>query len=186
MSKKETKKYSEWTAEEKAAYKAKREAYWKKRDEDLQSNFALLTKELEALKAKPEIMALLAACKKGAGVEKGDRAVGNRETYLTAIFGSETPAIGQVASYLFIGVRGPQGERMNAGETMAQFVTRVGDCAYKYDANTISSMVWYLKKRGHVVENDREKATVTYIRFTQPTEPVVAEPPKAELIKKAK
>jgi len=162
------KKYSEWTAEEKAAYKAKREAYWKKRDEDLVNNFANLTKELESLKVPQKVLDLLSACKKGSGVEKGAKSASDRETYLTAIFGSETPTKGQVASYLAIGLRGPNGERLNANETMGQFISRVGDANYKYDANTISSMVWYLKRRGHQVANDRNAATVTYIGFTAP------------------
>jgi hypothetical protein len=162
MSKNKTvaKKYSEWTAEEKAAYKAKRVAYWKKRDEDAASAFAALEKELVSLKAGPQVMQLLSQIKPG----KKDRSQRESGTsYLTQMFGTETPKKGQVASYLYIGIRGPQGERLNDGETMAQFVTRVGDCNYKYDANTIASMVWYLKKRGHVMINNREKATVTWI-----------------------
>lgn len=191
MSSTKGKKYSEWTAEEKAANNAKRKAFYQKRDEDLAIAFQNLTKELEALNVSPEVMKLLEACKRGSGLEKGQRSSGNREGYLTQIFGNEEPQIGQVASYLYIGVRGPNGERMNEGETMGQFVTRVGDCDYKYDANTIASLVWYLKKRGHKVENDRKSATVKYLGFEAPASDAIipnspAEAPKSELIKKAK
>jgi hypothetical protein len=179
------KKYSEWTAEEKAAYKAKREAYWTKRAEDTAVAFTNLEAELKALKVDQKILDLLQAAKRGAGVEKGARQASNREGYLTQMFGTETPAEGALVSYLFIGVRGPQGERMNEGETMGQFVTRVGDCDYKYDANTIASLVWYLKKRGHKLENDRASATVKYLGFEAPAADAVvpaspAEAPKAK------
>ena len=172
VAKKNSKKYSEWTAEEKAAYKAKRDAYWTKRNEDLVSNFSALETALVEMKASPTIMDLLKAVRRGAGADKQSGTV-NRETYLTAIFGTETPAPGQSVSYLFVGVRGPNGERMNPKETMAQFVTRVGDVAYKYDANTISSMCWYIKKRGHEINNDRNAATVTYVKAPAPEAPKV-------------
>jgi len=67
---------------------------------------------------------------------------------------------------------------------MGQFITRCGDCTYKYDANTIASMVWYLKRKGHMVVMDRKKAIVTYVEYKEPV-PEVAEKPKAELIKKS-
>lgn len=175
------KKYSEWTAEEKASYKAKRDAYWTKRNEDAVNGFKALEEELTKLKAPQHIMDLLANTKKSAGFAKGEGA-SNRETYLTAIFGSETPNVGTKATYLYIGVRGPNGERMLEGEKMGAFVTRVGDCVYKYDANTISSMVWYLKKRGHKVTNDRDASFVRYDGFEKIEETKV-EKPKAELIK---
>jgi len=173
------KKYSDWTAEEKAAYKAKREAYWKKRDEDLKSNFEKLTSELEALKVDAKVLALLEACKKGSGVIKGDRAASNG-SYLNQMFGTEEPVEGQVATYLFIGVRGPNGERMNDGESMKDFVTRTGDANYRYDANTIASMVWYLKKRGHEVINNRQAATVTYVKYVKPADDAVLPTSPAE------
>ena len=181
------KRYSDWTADEKAAYKAKREAYWKKRTEDTVAAFANLEKELVALKAKPEVLALLAAVKKGVYLpgKDGNGQRSEKVSYLEQMFGTETPKAGQVATYLYIGVRGPNGERMNEGETMGQFVTRCGDCSYKYDSNTIASMVWYLKKKGHEVTNDRKKATVTYVKYVEP-KPEAPAAPKAELIKAVK
>jgi len=155
------KKYSEWTAEEKAQYKAKREAYWEKRKEDREANFAKLEKELIALKAPANVMQLLQSLREKKSASR------NNESYLNAIFGTDYPEKGAVVSYLFVGVRGPKGERMLPNETMGKFIGRVGDCTYKYDANTIASMVWYLKKRGHLVVSDREKATVTYLGFSE-------------------
>lgn len=154
------KRYAEWTAEEKAAYKAKKVAYLTKRNEDLTSNFAALRAELEKAKVSKKVMELLSACEKGSVAKKG--AV-HRDTYLTQVFGTEEPAIGQTATYLYIGVRGPNGERLGEKESIRDFVTRLGDIKYAIDANTISSMVWYLRKRGYKIDNNRDLATVTFL-----------------------
>lgn len=159
------KKYSEWTAEEKAENRAKRKAIYDKRREEAIENFKKLEKELVALKAGPKVMDLLTKVKQGSGLEKGPRQMGSRESYLVQMFGTEEPKVGQTVSYLFIGVRGPEGERMNENETLGEFVKRTGDADYKYDANSIASIVWYLKKKGYQLENDRASATVKYLGF---------------------
>ena len=158
------KKYADYTPEEKAQYKEKREAYWKKREETAYNSYVQLKEELEKLKASTEIMQLLDTMVKASGIVKGGGSgTSSRETYLTAIFGTETPTEGQTVSFQQIGVRGPNGERLKDKETLAQFVTRVGDISYKYDKTSIGQMLWYLKKRGYNVTKDDDKATVTYL-----------------------
>ena len=158
------KKYADYTPEEKAQYKEKREAYWKKREETAYNSYVQLKEELEKLKASTEIMQLLDTMVKASGIVKGGGSgTSSRETYLTAIFGTETPIEGQTVSFQYVGIRGPNGERLKDNETLAQFVTRVGDISYKYDKTSIGQMLWYLKKRGYNVTKDDDKATVTYL-----------------------
>lgn len=155
-----TKKYKDYTAEEKAAYNAKRDAYWKKREEDTAAALQLLKEELLKLNAGPKVWdAYNAVVNNGKG--KGNKRAG----YLTELFGTEEPEAGTVSSMLYIGVRGPNGERLNANETLAQFVNRVKDISYKYDANSVTSMVWYCRKRGHDINVNKEAGTVTYVGF---------------------
>ena len=155
------KKYADYTPEEKAQYKEKREAYWKKREETAYNSYVQLKEELEKLKASTEIMQLLDTMVKASGIVKGGGGVSSRETYLTAIFGTETPTEGQTVTFQFVGIRGPNGERLKDNETLAQFVVRVGDISYKYDKTSIGQMLWYLKKRGYNVTKDDDKALVT-------------------------
>lgn len=154
------KKYADFTAEEKAQYKEKREAYWKKREETAYNSYEQLKKELKKLNASSEIMNLLETMVKASGIVKGGGI--SRETYLTVIFGTETPTEGQTVTFQYVGIRGPNGERLEDNETLAQFVTRVGDISYKYDKTSIGQMLWYLKKRGYNVTKDDDKATVTF------------------------
>ena len=156
-------KYADYTPEEKAQYKEKREAYWKKREETAYNSYVQLKEELEKLNASTEIMQLLETMVKASGIVKGGSGVSSRETYLTAIFGTENPEIGQTVTFQYVGIRGPNGERLKDNETLAQFVTRVGDISYKYDKTSIGQMLWYLKKRGFNVTKDDDKATVTYL-----------------------
>ena len=157
-------KYADYTPEEKAQYKEKREAYWKKREETAYNSYVQLKEELEKLNAAEEIMQLLETMVKASGIVKGGGSgTSSRETYLTAIFGTETPTEGQTVTFQYVGIRGPNGERLKDNETLAQFVTRVGDISYKYDKTSIGQMLWYLKKRGYNVTKDDDKATVTYL-----------------------
>lgn len=157
------KKYADYTPEEKAQYKEKREAYWKKREETAYNSYEQLKEELEKLNASSEIMNLLDTMVKASGIVKGGGSgTSSRETYLSAIFGTENPEIGQTVSFQYVGIRGPNGERLQDGETLAQFVVRVGDISYKYDKTSIGQMLWYLKKRGYNVTKDDDKATVTF------------------------
>ena len=176
------KKYSEWTTEEKAANRAKRKAILEKRKAETLANFEKLEKELVALKADAKVMDLLKSVKQGAGLEKSSRRMGNRESYLVQLFGTETPEIGTKVTYLFVGIRGPEGERINEGETLGEFVKRTGDADYKYDANSIASVVWYMRKKGYILENDRNAATIIYKGFEAVAEPEV----KAKVEKKTK
>ena len=157
------KKYADYTAEEKAQYKEKRDAYWKKREETAYNSYVQLKEELEKLKASDTVMSLLDIMVKASGIVKGGGSgTSSRETYLTAIFGTETPTKGQTVTFQYVGIRGPNGERLNDNETLAQFVTRVGDISYKYDKTSIGQMLWYLKKRGYNVTKDDDKALVTF------------------------
>ena len=156
------KKYADYTPEEKAQYKEKREAYWKKREETAYNSYVQLKEELEKLKASTEIMQLLDTMVKASGIVKGGGGVSSRETYLSAIFGTATPTEGQTVTFQFVGIRGPNGERLKDNETLAQFVVRVGDISYKYDKTSIGQMLWYLKKRGYNVTKDDDKALVTF------------------------
>lgn len=156
------KKYADYTPEEKAQYKEKRDAYWKKREETAYNSYEQLKAELEKLHASSEIMSLLETMVKAAGIVKGGSGTSSRETYLTAIFGTETPTEGQTVTFQYVGIRGPNGERLMDNETLAQFVVRVGDISYKYDKTSIGQMLWYLKKRGYNVTKDDDKATVTF------------------------
>ena len=153
-------KYADYTPEEKAQYKEKREAYWKKREETAYNSYVQLKEELEKLRASDTVMSLLDTMVKASGIVKGGGS--SRETYLTAIFGTENPEIGQTVTFQYVGIRGPNGERLKDNETLAQFVTRVGDISYKYDKTSIGQMLWYLKKRGYNVTKDDDKALVTF------------------------
>ena len=157
------KKYADYTAEEKAQYKEKREAYWKKREETAYNSYIQLKEELEKLNAPEQLFTLLDTMVKSSGIVKGGGSgTSSRETYLSAIFGTENPEIGQTVTFQYVGIRGPNGERLQEGETLAQFVVRVGDISYKYDKTSIGQMLWYLKKRGFNVTKDDDKATVTF------------------------
>ena len=157
------KKYADYTPEEKQAYKEKRDAYWKKREETAYNSYIQLKEELEKLQASDTIMSLLEAMVKSSGIVKGGGSgTSSRETYLTAIFGTETPTEGQTVTFQYVGIRGPNGERLKDNETLAQFVVRVGDISYKYDKTSIGQMLWYLKKRGYNVTKDDDNATVTF------------------------
>ena len=157
-------KYADYTPEEKAQYKEKREAYWKKREETAYNSYVQLKEELEKLNASEQLFSLLETMVKASGIVKGGGSgTSSRETYLTAIFGTETPSEFQTVTFQYAGIRGPNGERLQEGETLAQFVTRVGDISYKYDKTSIGQMLWYLKKRGYNVIKDDDKATVTYL-----------------------
>lgn len=158
-----SKKYKDFTEQEKQEYKEKREAYWKKREETAYNSYLQLKEELEKLQASDTIMSLLDTMVKSGGIVKGGGSgTSSRETYLTAIFGTETPTEGQTVSFQYVGIRGPNGERLQDNETLAQFVVRVGDISYKYDKTSIGQMLWYLKKRGFNVTKDDDKATVTF------------------------
>ena len=154
-------KYADYTPEEKAQYKEKREAYWKKREETAYNSYVQLKEELQNLKAPEQLFSLLDTMVKASGIVKGG-GTSSRETYLTAIFGTETPTEGQTVTFQYVGIRGPNGERLKDNETLAQFVTRVGDISYKYDKQSIGQMLWYLKKRGYNVTKDDDKALVTF------------------------
>lgn len=156
------KKYKDFTEQEKQEYKEKRDAYWKKREEAAYNAYEQLKGELEKLHASSEIMNLLETMVKASGIVKGGSGTSSRETYLSAIFGTENPEIGQTVTFQYVGIRGPKGERLQEGETLAQFVIRVGDISYKYDKTSIGQMLWYLKKRGYNVTKDDDKATVTF------------------------
>ena len=150
------KKYADYTPEEKAKYKEKRE-------EAAYNSYEQLKAELEKLNASTEIMNLLDCMVKASGIVKGGGSgTSNRETYLTAIFGTETPTEGQTVTFQYVGIRGRNGERLKDNETLAQFVVRVGDISYKYDKTSIGQMLWYLKKRGYNVTKDDDNATVTF------------------------
>ena len=107
-------------------------------------------------------MSLLDTMVKASGIVKGGSGTSSRETYLTAIFGTENPEVGKTVTFQYVGIRGPNGERLKDNETLAQFVVRVGDISYKYDKTSIGQMLWYLKKRGFNVTKDDDKATVTF------------------------
>ena len=156
------KKNADYNPEKKTKYKEKREEYWKKREGAAYNSDVQLKEELEKLKASTEIMQLLDTMVKASGIVKGGGGVSSRETYLTAIFGTETPTEGQTVTFQFVGIRGPNGERLKDNETLAQFVVRVGDISYKYDKTSIGQMLWYLKKRGYNVTKDDDKALVTF------------------------
>ena len=157
------KKYADYTPEEKQQYKEKREAYWKKREETAYNSYIQLKEELEKLQASETIMSLLDTMVKSSGIVKGGGSgTSSRETYLTAIFGTENPEIGKTVTFQYVGIRGPNGERLKDNETLAQFVTRVGDISYKYDKTSIGQMLWYLKKRGYNVTKNDDNATVTF------------------------
>jgi hypothetical protein len=181
------KKYADYTAEEKAEYKAKRDAYWLKREEDAKASFSALESELRKLNVGANVLDLVTKCKQLSGVEKGVRQ--QSEGYLTAVFGTENPTVGQKSSYLYIGIRGKNGERLNEGETLGQLVTRTGDVSYKYSSNDISSICWYLRQRGHKVKSDKVSMTVTYEGFEKPVVATDAtgpkDAPKSQLIKRS-
>jgi hypothetical protein len=160
---KDSRKYSEWSEEEKAEYKAKRDAWIAKRKADK----AAVEKELEdAINALPfvtnELKDALAKFKEGA--KSTTRASSTKETYMHKVFGTDTPAPGTVVTFAFIGMRGADNSRMTSTESTAgDLVKRTGDVKFLFSATDINSMVWYLNKYGNSVLIDKDKMTVTFV-----------------------
>jgi hypothetical protein len=156
------KNWNDMTAEEKTAH-AKAQATWKeKRAAEVKELFASLEVELEVLGAPTTITTILAKLKPL--VTGGGQ--GKRETYLTAIFGTEEPADGTTVTYNMVGARGKtSGERMKEGEDFGAYVARLyankDELLIKYDSMSIGKMVNTLKKRGHIITCDNNTATVT-------------------------
>ena len=156
---KNKKPYREWSAEEKASYEAKRKAYLDKRQDERVKAYATLGEELKKLGASKEAMRLYELVKpKGTG-----QASAQQSSVLVHLFGTDEPKKGQKASFLFVGVRGPKGERMLEKETLPQFIARVGDATFKYDASSIAELVWRAKQKGHTINIDKDKALVEYV-----------------------
>ncbi len=152
------KPYREWTKEEKEVYEAKRKAYLQKRQDERIKAYEKLGQELKSLGASAEVLRLYALVKpKGLGQTQVQQSV------LKHLFNTDAPTKGQRASFLFIGVRGPNGERLKEGETLAQFIARVGDATFKYDASSINELVWRVKQKGHNVKIDKENCFVEYL-----------------------
>jgi hypothetical protein len=159
----EKKRYADFTAEEKLDYDTKRKAYFANRKAQAQERFALIETELVRLKANKDVLKALAEVKKLSGVEKMDGGNGTRTTYMSQLFGTETPTDGQTASYESISLRGVNGERMLAGESKKDFIKRMdGEVDFTKSAKDIYDICWLLQKRGINVTNDKEKALVTF------------------------
>lgn len=155
---KNKKPYREWSDEEKRVYEEKRKAYLDKRQVERVNAYNTLGEELKKLGASKDVLALYELVKpKGMGQKVVQSSV------LVHLFGTDEPAKGQRASFLYVGVRGPKGERMLKDETLPKFITRVGDATFKYDASSISELVWRAKQKGHEVKIDKEKAFVEYV-----------------------
>lgn len=161
-------KYSLWSAEDKAryvAYKkelaARHETEDKKVADDKQAKQAKLKAELEALGATPELLALFA---EAVAPAKRISSIGERDTYLNKLFGTDFPEPGTKAKHFYVLYRGPNGERANAkeveSESFAQFEKRVGKI--RIIKNTIYDMVFHLKKKGYDIVNDEASETVTF------------------------
>lgn len=111
-----------------------------------------LEAELKRLNASSDVLALLDHFRVG-------QSSYNSLSYLTRIFGSEEPAIGTKVSFLEAGLKGKNGERMKAGETMAEFIARVKDIDSITDANTLQNWVWALNKK-HDIEFNRAESYI--------------------------
>lgn len=153
------KTWANMTEEEKDVIRSKRKESIAKKASETREAFKALEDELNKLNASDKVLDLVDKIKVNVGVTKSTT---SRSTNLVKIFGSDTPEVGQVATYLEIGVRGPKGERIKSGETLKEFVLRTGDADYICDANTITSIVWLLNKAGHDVVNDKNNARVIY------------------------
>lgn len=152
------KPYREWTDEEKRVYEEKRKAYLEKRQKARVDAYATLGEELKKLGASKDVLELYAMVKpKGTGQQQVQSSV------LVHLFGTDEPVKGQRASFLYVGVRGPKGERMLKDEKLPAFIARVGDATFKYDASSINELVWRAKQKGHEVRIDKEKAFVEYV-----------------------
>jgi hypothetical protein len=112
-----------------------------------------LEKELKRLNANKDIIALLD------NFRTGSQSRSNSMSYMTRIFGTEEPAIGTKVSFLEAGLKGKNGERMNAGESMADFIARVKDIDSITDANTLQNWVWSLNKK-HDIEFNRNESYI--------------------------
>jgi hypothetical protein len=177
------KKYKDFSAEEKEEYKRKRDEYWSKRNQKMQESIDALKKEVGALTKDPivtkRIYGLIDNVQNASVKKTGTtRSSG---THLTTMFGTETPKIGQVVTFKYVSVRGPNGERLNENETVAQFVTRVGDVDFKYDDKSIHSMVWYTERRGYKIKEDVANKTLTFLGTEEKEQEM-----KVELVKKQK
>jgi hypothetical protein len=169
-------KYSTWTDEEKANYAAYREEYATKREQELESKFNLLREELLKLKDSQTAISILDTIQNRKPAKVG---------YLTNLFGTETPEVGTKTTYSYIGIRGPNGERMAEIESVKHFVERVGDIVTKYSATDINQMCWYVERRGYKLHNDKTACTVTLKALpTTESEPVAIAKPNSILIKK--
>jgi hypothetical protein len=151
--------YKDWSQEEKDAYQQTRKDNDAAKLNALNESFGLLLAELDSLETPERIIAMVQNIR--SKVINGSTA--QRTTYLSAIFGCEKPTIGTTVSYLYIGLRGPNGERLQEGETFKDFILRVGDGNIKYDDKSINQMCWYIEQKGHKVTNDKKNATVTLV-----------------------
>jgi hypothetical protein len=148
------KKYKDYTPEEKAEYKRKRDEYWKKRDDSKSASFNLLESELRKLNVPANVLQLLEKCRDS----KSD--VSTRKTYLEQIFGSNEPAIGTKVRFRQTQYFGINGERMGYDESLKDFIVRVGDI--KESKLKVTEMIWYCDKNGNNLEVDKINATITY------------------------
>jgi hypothetical protein len=152
-------KFSTWTKEWKDAYYSYR-GYGSRNNVDkvkpILEGFTELENELKGLKVPDSILDSVQRLK--ILVQKvNDK---NTETYLTAIFGTETPKEGTTVQYLMVSVRGPNGERPQTLDEAKNFVV---EGTIKYKASDIDKMVDKLKERGHNIKVDEVKKTITII-----------------------
>lgn len=141
------------------AARDKEREYKKQRKAAYRNNLMELKKVIEAsnAKEKAQMLKIIASLMPSEGATSGGGSYSTIET----VFGVPNPAVGTTVTYMFVGVRGPKGERLNEGETLKEFVARVGDCTFKYDANTIYELAHRLQLRGYDVVADRKACTVT-------------------------
>lgn len=154
------KSYKDWTDAEKAEYKRKDAEREQRKADERNALFAKLEAELKSLNASAEALNILQTLKNGVKLEKGAR--------LSRLFGTETPAPGTVVTFLWIGARGANGERLLPNEDIAGLVKRTGNATFVKNLN-IHEDVWYLKKQGYDIVEDDVKAIVTFKNYPSTT-----------------
>jgi len=123
---------------------------------DIETKFATLLKELTDAKASSNVMQAFEALK-GSVLATRDS---NSETYLTALFGSEQPAMDTVVPFLVISVRSAQGGRYISQEKAVEALS--AGATFKYKDADIFKMVEKVKERGYTLLVDSNARTVTF------------------------
>lgn len=149
-----SKKYSEMTKEEKEVYNQKVKSAELKKVQEREKLFEDLIAELKTFKVSDSVLQKVEILRKGK-IEKSSR--------LERLFGTSEVKEGMKVTFLYIGVRGLNGERTAPDAiSLKEYVTKWSDVKYVMSSKDIKEDVWYLKKSGHDIEINEKDAYLVY------------------------